>query len=483
MVIDIPCLIDGKWTTSNVTRTLSDFEGVERVRLHGATPVQVRNAKRAMLAVRDELAETPLKVLVRIIQSAAKDYCADASDAELIARLSGSPISYVKESIGAVRYWLQHIDAYLENAFGHANYEHIPVNILSTEVAYRKFLASSPVIAILPTNDDSVPAYVLAQLFLSKNPSLVKPSSHGASAFAAERFVHALHAAIRREAPDRAYLMKSVQLVNILETPDLDRIEQVVSLGIEGCNFVIFGSDESVAQIARAVEPLKPRQILKLGTGFSVSVILQDANLGHTLNEVYESITEDRGNKCTTTHTLYVHEKVYAQVIAELERLSRVPHDFNPLDPKARMGRLDQDTITAVERKLAERQKTGAPRTGFRYYELEGHEQSEELPGPIVFVKKITSIDHFCKFLEADRAKNLLEWNLVTSVYTENQRNVDEIASKIPAHIIKWNISSNSLNLFIEHQSLFLVRRVMQATVIEYLQARKTKEVALEVKR
>ncbi|HSU72379.1 MAG TPA: aldehyde dehydrogenase family protein [Candidatus Binatia bacterium] len=480
MVIDIPCLINGQWLTSERTKTLKDFEGTERVRLHGATPVHVRNAKRVMAQVRAELAATPLSVLLRVVRSAAKEYCADATDVELIARLSGSPITYVKESVAAIQYWLQHIDAYLENAFGVANYEHVPVTVGATEVGYRKHVPSGPVIAILPANDDSVPAYVLAQLFLSKNPSLVKPSSHGASAFAAERFLHALHAAILREAPDRTYLTKALQMAILLEEPGTDRTEQVVSLGIEGCTYVVFGSDDSVAQISKAVERLKPRQILKLGTGFSVSVILADANLGHTLNEVYDSITEDRGNKCTTTHGLYVHEQVYAQVRAELLRLSQVPHAFTPLDPRARMGVLDEETRASVDRRLAERAQ--ALSAGFRFYELEEHEPVEELPGPIVFVKKIRSVEHFCALLAADRAKNLLEWNLVTSVYTEDERNVDLIASKLPAHVIKWNINSNAINLFIEHQSLFLVRRVMQATVVEYFHARKVKELTQEVR-
>jgi|GEM_PF-4268680 len=478
-MVDIPSLINGQWVESETTRSVRDFEGAERVRIHGTSPTGIRVAKRAMLQIREQLASTPSGVLLRIVKRAAKDYLG-ASERELIARLSGSPISYVNASVETYRHWMSHIDQYLEQAFGTAEYERVPIRVHGKQVGYRKHLPTGPVVAVLPANEDGAAAYVLAQLFLSKNPILVKPSSRGASAFATERFIRALHAAILAEAPDRKYLLQAVQMANVLDTPD--KAAQVAELGVENCSFVIFGSDASVEEITKAIT-YRTRKIIKMGTGFSVSVILDDADLGNALNEIYESITEDRGNKCTSTHVLYVQEGVYAQVMAELDKLAGIPHAANPLDASARTARLDAATQDAVNRRIGELYPAhGLQRQDFRVYELDENAHVEELPGAIVFVKKITSPEHFCRLLANDSSSNGIERNLVTSVYTSDERKVDAIAARVPSHIIKWNISSNAINFFIEHQSVFLIREVMQSTVVETLHAQKAHEPLQEVR-
>ena len=475
-LIEARSLINGSWVESERVALVSDYEGKPRMRLYGVTDTQVRIAKRCALQLREELAAVPLETLIRVVKRAGRQYFTDAQDCQSVALLSGSPITYVNDAMAHIREFLCNIELYIQSAFGAPSYERVPVIVDGNEIAYRVHVPTGPVVAVIPQNDDGVSAYVLAQLFLSKNPAIVKPSSRGGSAFSTIHFIEALHAAIDVEAPQYPCLRRALQLINVLDDDGKDRTRQVVDLAVDGATIVLFGSSETVGELQTAITAaIKPRRIVSLGTGFSVTLVMPDADLARCVEDVVGSVLEDRGNKCTTTHVLYLHEDIYDALLAELRRRTATLPDHGPLDPRAVTGCLDDETRTAVERRLLAlnpHHALSARDSPFAILETDEHAPVEELPGIILFVKKVVSVEHFCELHARDRSHANVEQGLTISVYTVDDRTVQHVAMHASTHLVKWNLPTNAINLFLEHQGLFILRELLEPRLVEHAQLR-----------
>ncbi|MFA6035572.1 MAG: hypothetical protein WC759_01290, partial [Candidatus Micrarchaeia archaeon] len=228
-LIELPNYISSTFQKGTDSKNLFSYDGKKVAVLYGSTSSMIRNAKRTASEIRPALAEIPLKTYLTVLQAALPHYFDKQTDFETVSKLSGSPISFVKEEIGDLKLWGKNITDYISLCFGSETYEKIPIRVAGKLVAQRIYIPKAPVTVVLPQNDDGLALYVLSQVFLSKNPAIVKPSSSGASAFSTIRFIEALNRGIDVSSPNNQILKKSIQVVNILDENSEKKIQATSS--------------------------------------------------------------------------------------------------------------------------------------------------------------------------------------------------------------------------------------------------------------
>ncbi len=209
-----------------------------------------------------------------------------------------------------------------------------------------------------------------------------------------------------------------------------------------------------------------------MGTGFSISIILNDADISSAIEEIAHSVTQDKGNKCTTTNVVYAEEQIYQQLVESLHKKEAEFVKKNILHPETKLGWLREEEKEKIIKQLKvvyglENINHEANYINFTIHEMQPHEQVEEISAPVLFLKKLNYEGELIKQIKEDIAKNKLEKNLVTSIYTKSFEKFEKLASALPSHTFKFNRSSEKINFFLEHQGIFLIRELVDQRILE----------------
>src|SRR3989344_5283212 len=195
-----------------------------------------------------------------------------------------------------------------------------------------------------------------------------------------------------------------------------NKIRSTANLVVTGGQVIIFGTENTARALSAEISnDTKINKIIKMGTGFSISIVLNDADVNHAATEIVHSSTQDKGNKCTTTNVVYVEGSVYPALIKK-QIIGRIKELYG------------HTSIGAIPNYIE-----------FKIHEIESHDPVEEMPAPVIFLKKLNTEEDIIKQTLTDIRRNDLEKNLVTSIYTKNFEKFEKLTSVIPSHTFKLN--------------------------------------------
>ncbi len=211
------------------------------------------------------------------------------------------------------------------------------------------------------------------------------------------------------------------------------------------------GSTATGKWIIQAAAGNLKRVTLELG-GKSPSIIFPDANLDAAIPGAAMQIFANSGQVCVAGSRLFVHRKVYDEVVAGISRFAAGLRVLPGLDPDSQMGPLvsqDQfDRVSAfIHSGIAEGAEVvhGGARVGDKGYFMQptviagAHRDMrivrEEIFGPVVAAMPFDDDD-----LDAiARQANDTEYGLAAYLWTQDVGKVHKMARKIRAGIIQVN--------------------------------------------
>ena len=461
MVVDIPNCIAGSFEQGENKRILKDYTGKDTAQISHPTPAQLRRAKRT-IAHLESPQSIPLSDIIHTIQKAVSIYYPE-EQLRLCSALTGMPYQNFQKTLEEFRDWVENIEDYLTMAFGTPNYTRIPLLIGDEEIAYEKYVAQAPLIAILPRNSEIEAAYVIVQALLARTPMIIKSPSTHAGPLSAIELVRALEKTVD---PD---LKKLIESISIVSMPGTNREEIIERLAIDDSTYLIFGSEKTIQTVTRSLEKHEPRKIISMGTGLSVSIIAHDAPLDEAAEEVCLAAASDQGNECLSTNIVYVHEQI-ADVFTE--RLKEKAHEYTAGDPfsDTLIGAIHPDDtarIAAATRHLPGSVR-GLPETvHLSVFELEDHHHFEEYPGPLIGIRTYQNEKDLEEKFKGDLTHNGLKKNLVTAIFTNDPHLVDHIVERFPSHTFRHNRGSHRMNFLLEHQSIYLIKEFLDKRIVE----------------
>jgi len=475
-LITVPSYILGeeRMSPKHLRRIISGISGKPMLEVHDVDKWGLVSAIKTASKTQHQLENIPLEKIIGVLSRSVDYYFDDDSKYNVIVSLTGSPITFVREGTKFVKDWCKDLNPYLSLALEGNN------------VYFRN---SAPVVAILPSNSEQEVPYVLAQTLLSRNATIIRPSSLGASSYSVFEFVSALNKGIdKTNDPSLEPLRSAISVINTQSRDYLD------SLSIDGWNYIFFGDNFTVKEIeANIREKCSPRKIISYGTGLSMSVILDDSNLDETIRNIMESVIVNVGNECTSTDVVYVKNEMYDVVLRRLQQEAEKYRSGNPFDPRT-IGLVEQNNVDYITGELLKRgkleflkssdvelsdlSKNSTDLFDVQPYEkrrlihtsvvpLSKYETAMEYPGPIVSVRPFTDMEELREIIEKDLRDNGMEKNLVTSVFTEDEKSFYSVLPLLRSHTVKLNKPTHDFNILLPHQGVYIVRELSNPVFID----------------
>ena len=179
----IPSYVNGEFRKSPkaLRRILNDFNGNPMLEVHDVNDYELMSAIKNANKVQRELGKIPMANVRRLLEDTMHNYFHNKTKYETIVKLNGSPINFVREGMDFVKNWCFCAEGFLGRALEKGN------------ITYRN---TAPIVTILPSNSEQVMLYVVAQNLLSRNATILRPSSKGAGAYNSNEFVLALNKTI-----------------------------------------------------------------------------------------------------------------------------------------------------------------------------------------------------------------------------------------------------------------------------------------------
>jgi len=377
----------------------------------------------------------------------AMEYFFKETDYEAIVNVTGSPLSFTKSGIDFVKNWCKDLDPWLNK-------------VLDKNVEYR---GSAPVVCSLPGNSEYEFLYIVGQTLVSKNAVVIRPSSKGAGAYVAMRFIEAWLKAIGND-KSLECLKGAVSIVNTISGQEFTN-----QMAIDGWNYIIFGSDATVKEIEAAYrEVCKPRLVAKFGTGFSSSVLMKSAD-EKAIKMIMESVATNRGDECDDTDILYVqaNRDEFEKVVASFKKEALKHKGGYPF--KKTIGVTRQGNVDFIRGELkrigkSEHLDISCKEIGSNEIELlntcvvplSEYDKAIEYPGPVLSVRSFKDLDHLGELILKDLLANNMDRSLVTSVYGSSA-DFKKVQKYLRAYIIKHNKMTNDFNLLLPHQGVLLI--------------------------
>ncbi len=469
-LISLPNYINGGFRISEDKKILKDYKGNDMAIIYSASDSDLREAKRNLSIIKDKLKNIKLSKIINLIKKSMDYYFTSEESFIIVSKLTGSPHNYAKKMIEELREWALNIDDYIKMCFNSSDYDNVPLVFENNVIAYEKYVPSGSVIGILPKNSEAESIYLILQVLLAKSPSIIKTTSTLGSSFSSLELVMALNNAIDElKDPELEIIRKSVNIVNIFNT---EQEEIIKKLEIEKGIYIIFGSNQTIQKIENSLQRSSLQKIIKMGTGFSISVVLDDADLKFAAEEICTSAAIDRGNDCVSTNIVYIEEKVIDNFLNEVKNISHKYESKDPFSEDSIIGHINNEDVDIIKATLTIHNKThllrGLPQTiHLSILELEEHDHFEEFPGPVLGVRKFKNLKHFFTLFQRDLERNSLKKNLVSSVFTKNESKFEEISNNIDSFTFKLNKGSEKMNFFLEHQGTYLIRELLDKKTIE----------------
>ena len=420
------------------------------IHTHTATRWTIEAAKETATRTQHKLSTLPIKVIYRLLERAMDYYLVDEEDYNFISDHTGNPIDFVCEGLCFINNWCRDLQPFYEQC-------------LKQESVYIK--NSAPVVVVLPSNSDQEVGYVLAQTLLSRNATIVRPSSQGASAYATVAFVKAFNRAVDEESDPSLEFLKGA--ISVIHT-GTDYLKQ---LSVTGWNYIFFGSDQTIQKIRdKLYGYCTPRTLIGYGTGLSTSVVLEDADLEDAVEKVLQSITINTGNECVSTDIVYIHEAVYDSAVTQLNQQAKQIRVGDPLQ-RENIGCGMAANEAFIEQQLVQvRGKTLNRRGGHiapTLVALHDYETTLEYPGPIASIRKFTSQNHLAHLISRDLRDNEKSKNLVTSVFTQSTEQFKQLLPHLKAYMVKHNKATHDFNISKPHQGVMILEELVERVYLD----------------
>ena len=201
------------------------------------------------------------------------------------------------------------------------------------------------------------------------------------------------------------------------------------------------GSVETGKAIARAAAQDLKRVTLELG-GNDAAIVLDDADVEKIAEPIFWGAFSNTGQICTAIKRLYVHEKVYDELLAKLKSIAEEINVGDGLSPDTQMGPLNNKAQLDIVKSLVEdaKQQGGEIITGGKQLDRPGYFYAptlvtnvkegvrlvdEEQFGPVLPIIKYTDISDV-----VERA-NSTKMGLGGSVWGSDIARATEIASQL----------------------------------------------------
>ncbi len=469
-LLEIPNYLNGKFEKEGEKKILFDYEGKSYACIFNTPSSSLRSAKRNLFNCRQRLLEVPLEKIIAVLKKAMNYYYVDPHELEIIAKLTGSPLSFLKQSFEELRTWCRNIEEYLHLCFGYHTYEFVPITHLGITYGYRHHMPRGPIVGILPKNSEAEVAYLLIQTILSKNPALIKASSSLGSSFSSICFIQALQKAIHDFNDEQLLvLLESLAIVNLF---DDNKMSIIKKLEIDNGVYVIFGSNETLNSVEKELADTNVQKIIKLGTGLSVSVVLDDADVDFSAREICHAASLNKGNDCISTNVVYVFSSIYDSLFQKLSEVAKLYKSLDPFHHESVIGIVEKDVVNNVVQRIHTMNKGHLlcyedGKIHLSLLEMGDHERVEELPAPILMVRKIDNEKHLLERFLLDLHLNSMKKNLATSIFTQDRRKFEDLAKHLPSHIVKLNKGTEKMNLMLQHQSLYLLQEFLDSKILE----------------
>jgi hypothetical protein len=195
------------------------------------------------------------------------------------------------------------------------------------------------------------------------------------------------------------------------------------------------------------------------GTGFSMTVV----NDRYDIGGIADSIVFNNGLECEATDIIYVRETVSKQF---LEDLSKELKDRKTLSAS-------EKNIVFIYNELLRRGRTRLIKKEALadvfplMIPLTRYEPTIEYPGPIVGIRVYSDIKDLSKLINFDLKTNEIDRNLVTSVFCDSDEFFNHMKRISRSYHLRKNIPTHKLDLMKPHQGIYLIRELMEASVIE----------------
>jgi hypothetical protein len=470
-LLDLNNFICGRARISPVTKLITNFKNQEYAQIYSATDSDLREIKRTLFALQNDLKKIPLSKIVALIQQSAKYYFKNSEDIDHLSNLTGSTITFLKKSIATRKSWCLNIEKFVKLCFGGSDYSAIPVVIDKRYIGCKSYSPSGSVIALLPSNSDEESLYIIVQVLLSKSPCLIRTSSKMCSNFSSIKYLEALSDAIDdTQDPTLDVLRKAVSIINLFNVPAETNI--IEKLAIKNATYVVFGSNETITEVSNQLKELGPRKIIKMGTGCCASFILIDCALDLAVQEVCQSACINNGNECISTTIVYIEDEIYAKALDKIKKFADEMKFSDPLDEKSYLGCISLSSrieiSTYLQQKFYNYNIIPSDISGMIVMELETNDNHfDELPGPVLLIKKIeNSLQGVKRLQDALTAKNIF-LNLSVSIFTKDINNFYSVAHEVPSYNCKFNKGTHNMNMFLEHQGNYLLKELMEFKLIE----------------
>jgi len=428
--------------------TLADIEGSVWGGIVPASHWEIEAAVETAGTVQKELSGITTEEIFLVLKKVAEIFGTE-EDYNTIVRLTGSPYSFVSEAMEEMKKWFDgKIIGLLENAF--------PKGICPRQ--------SSPVVAVLPSNSEQELLYIAAQVMLSGNALIIRPSSRGASAYAAGKFVRCISDAVDSFNDERLEpLKRAVQVVHT----DRNFLNQ---LAVDGWNYIIFGDEQSVKDFEKDLrERSAPRKVVSYGTGLSTAVVAEGARLVIAARQILESVALNRGDECVSTDIVYAHESVTPKLLEYLAEGSAKFQNISTFE-KDSLGIVGKENCEFIRRELClmrgKQINDFGNGIGLSIVIMRENETTMEYPGPILSVRSYSNNEHLKKLIDKDLKDNNMTKSLKTSVYAGSTAEFDKILPLTRAYTVLYNMPTHQMDLNELHQGVYLIKELSDEVLV-----------------
>ncbi|MFW6233629.1 MAG: aldehyde dehydrogenase family protein [Nanoarchaeota archaeon] len=452
--IKIPIYIKGKYIYNNDNFLINDINNSCSLNISKANKWDIEAAIETASRTQNKLKDIKKEEISEILRRCSKYFLNEDNKNEIISMITGSPITFIKNSIEEGKDFCKNSNNFLNNA--------LDKNSI--------YINSSPTVCILPSNSEIEVPYVLSQILLSQNSAIIKPSSRGACSFTAYNFINAWNKALdeiknesfpflsnknKKELSD-GFFSPLRNAISIINTNSRDYLEQ---LSINKFNYVVFGSENAINNIEEIINNnikneesyFGPRKIIGYGTGLSKSIVFNDANLKKATTEIMNSVCINTGNECIGTDIIYVENSIYNKFLNLLKKEGGKYLSGHPLDQN-KNGIVTKERLDYIVDELEIQGKkdylnlTKKNILNPSIIPIHSMETAQELPGPVVYFRNFSTEEELIHLIQKDNVTNKMGKNLVTSIYTSNIEK-NKLISNIQTHKIYFNKPTHSIDL------------------------------------
>ena len=417
-MVRIPNFIAGEWSFDGAEKPILNQEGIAVATVFSAADEQLRQAKWAMRVAAERLEQVEPSRMADLLAAMAPLYFKNPEKIRVLAELTGSGIQHLEASIQKRRTWCSNAGTYLTMAGGSPGRLGEGVKIISQP--------KGPLVAILPKNSDEESMYVMAQALLARVPVLIRSSSFGPTSFSAVEFLECmLEALLLPEFKDMSWLPSAFNVMNLFHAVEKDKI--IDRLFVEGGVYLLFGNQKTINPIASRLAALGCADVILMGTGMAMSVVLEGADLRGILGEIYESCVFNNGTECISNRVIYADAKVADRLEAGLKDLAADRAGHSPFQ-------LRRASLS-----------TGIPESG----------------GTLIWLKAFNGRAELLEGIHADLHENKIDRSIACSVYGPAAAPTPEWTLRLPAFTLRYGLGTHRFDPMQPHQGEFLLDRLL----------------------